>query len=60
MFLLDEQEQKNAPESFELKKAGGKKFGDYGFRVQVSPLDGLRSLCRCLSGKRKGIDNGTG
>lgn len=39
MFLLDEQEQKNAPESFELKKAGGKKFGDYGFRVQVSPLD---------------------
>lgn len=38
-FLLDEEEQKNAPETFETKKAVGKGLTDYGFRMQVSPLD---------------------
>ena len=39
IFLLDKKELKNAPESFETKEARNKKLKDYGFRVQVSPLD---------------------
>ncbi len=38
-FLLDEEEQKNAPDAFETKKAVGKGLTDYGFRMQISPLD---------------------
>ena len=38
-FLLDEEEQKNAPEAFETKKAMGKGLEGLGFRIQVSPLD---------------------
>ena len=38
-FLVTEEEKANAPEGFETKKAVGKGLEDYGFRIQVSPLD---------------------
>lgn len=38
-FLLDEEEKKNAPEAFETLKATGKGLEEYGFRMQISPLD---------------------
>ena len=38
-FLLDEEELKNAPETFETKKAVGKGLEGLEFRIQVSPLD---------------------
>ena len=37
--LLTEEEKKNAPATFEAKKAQGKELSDYYFRVQVSTLD---------------------
>jgi len=38
-FLLNEEELKNAPETFETKKAVGKGLEGLEFRIQVSPLD---------------------
>lgn len=38
-FLLDEEEAKNAPESFESKKAVGKGLEGLQYRIQVSTLD---------------------
>ena len=38
-FLLDEEEVKNAPETFETKKALGKGLEGLEFRIQISPLD---------------------
>jgi len=38
-FVLDENEQKNAPEKFATLKAIGKELAGYTFRIQVSPLD---------------------
>ncbi|OLN34055.1 pyruvate:ferredoxin (flavodoxin) oxidoreductase [Desulfosporosinus metallidurans] len=38
-FLLNEEEVKNAPETFNTKKANGKEATGLQFRVQVSPLD---------------------
>jgi pyruvate-ferredoxin/flavodoxin oxidoreductase len=38
-FLLNEDEEKKAPDSFETKKALGKGLEGYGYRIQVSPLD---------------------
>lgn len=38
-FLMDEEEVKNAPETFVGKKALGKEAGGLQFRVQVSTLD---------------------
>lgn len=38
-FLLNEEEKKNAPASFETKKAVGKGLEGLEFRIQVSPLD---------------------
>jgi pyruvate-ferredoxin/flavodoxin oxidoreductase len=38
-FLLNEQEMKNKPESFETKKALGKGMENMQYRIQVSPLD---------------------
>ena len=38
-FLLDEEEKRNAPETFETKKAVGKGLEGLEFRIQVSPLD---------------------
>jgi pyruvate-ferredoxin/flavodoxin oxidoreductase len=37
--LLDENEAKNAPESFATKKALGANLGQYRYRMQVSPYD---------------------
>ncbi len=39
-FLMNEEEMKNAPETFTAKKAmGGKAFEGLEFRIQVTPLD---------------------
>ena len=38
-FLVSEDEKKVAPASFVTKKAIGKGFEEYGFRMQVTPLD---------------------
>ncbi|MBC2579802.1 pyruvate:ferredoxin (flavodoxin) oxidoreductase [Clostridium sp. DJ247] len=38
-FLLDEDEIKRAPDTFKTKKAAGKGLENYGFRIQVAPLD---------------------
>jgi len=38
-FLMNEDEVKNAPETFAAKKANGKEAVGLQFRVQVSPLD---------------------
>ena len=38
-FLVDEEEQKNAPKDFYTKKALGKGLGEYGYRIQLAPLD---------------------
>ena len=38
-FLLNEEEKKNAPETFVTKKAIGKGLQGLEFRIQVSPLD---------------------
>ncbi|WP_432405333.1 pyruvate:ferredoxin (flavodoxin) oxidoreductase [Wukongibacter sp. M2B1] len=38
-FLLNEEEKKNAPDTFETKKAIGKGFEGFEYRMQVSPLD---------------------
>ena len=38
-FLLNEEEKKNAPESFATKKAIGKGLEGLEYRIQVSPLD---------------------
>ncbi len=38
-FVLDEDDIKNAPKSFESKKLAGKDLGHLNWRIQVSPLD---------------------
>ncbi|NLY42969.1 MAG: pyruvate:ferredoxin (flavodoxin) oxidoreductase [Clostridiaceae bacterium] len=38
-FLLDEEEVKKAPDTFETKKAMGRGLEKYQYRIQVSPLD---------------------
>ncbi len=38
-FLLDEEEKKNAPETFTTKPATGPQFKGYEYRIQVSALD---------------------
>lgn len=38
-YLLDEDEQKKAPDSFITKSANTKDINQYAFRMQVSPLD---------------------
>ncbi len=37
--LITDEELKNAPEGFETRKARGKGFENYDYRIQVSPLD---------------------
>lgn len=39
LYLLNREEAERAPSSFTTKKAAGKGLEDYGFRVQISPLD---------------------
>lgn len=38
-FLLNEAEQKNAPAAFKTKQPSNPKLKEYGYRIQVSPLD---------------------
>ncbi len=38
-FLLDDEELKKAPESFVVKKASGKNFEGYHYKIQISPMD---------------------
>ncbi|WPC39178.1 pyruvate:ferredoxin (flavodoxin) oxidoreductase [Clostridium sp. JS66] len=38
-FLLNEEEVKNAPDTFETKKAAGKGLETFEYRIQVDPLD---------------------
>ena len=38
-YLLDEEEMKNKPDTFETKEAIGKGLEGLGYRIQISPLD---------------------
>lgn len=38
-ILINEEEKNNAPETFETLKATGKGLEEYGFKIQISPLD---------------------
>lgn len=38
-FLLNDAEVQNAPESFNVKKATGKNFDGYHYKIQISPMD---------------------
>ncbi|AUS95896.1 pyruvate:ferredoxin (flavodoxin) oxidoreductase [Clostridium thermosuccinogenes] len=38
-LLLNEEEQNNAPDTFETKPAAGKGLEGLGYRIQISPLD---------------------
>ncbi len=38
-FLLNEEEKKNAPETFKTKKATGRQLAGYEYRIQVTTLD---------------------
>ncbi len=38
-FLLTDEEAKNAPDSFQTKKAIGKGLEGYNYKIQISPLD---------------------
>ncbi len=38
-FLLDEEEQRNAPETFVTKKAAGRNLEGYHYKIQISPMD---------------------
>lgn len=56
-FLVTEDEAKNAPESFKTKKAIGKGFEDYTYRIQVSVLDctGCGNCVEICPAKEKAI-----
>mgnify|MGYP005841622891 CR=1 FL=1 len=56
-FLLNQEEVKNAPEGFESKKAIGKGFEEYNFRMQVSVLDcaGCGSCVQVCPSKEKAM-----
>ena len=38
-FLINDEELKNAPKNFKSKKANGKGFENYNYRIQISTLD---------------------
>ena len=56
-FLINEEEAKNAPEGFTSKKAIGKGFEDYTYRIQVSVLDctGCGNCVEICPAKEKAI-----
>ena len=56
-FLINEEEAKNAPEGFNSKKAIGKGFEDYTYRIQVSVLDctGCGNCVEICPAKEKAI-----
>ena len=57
-FLLDEEEKKNAPESFETKKAVGKGLEGLEYRIQISALDctGCGSCADVCPAKNKALE----
>ena len=57
LFLLDEEEQKRAPESYRTKAALGKNLGAYQLRVQISPLDctGCGNCAQICPAKEKAL-----
>ncbi|WP_250278860.1 pyruvate:ferredoxin (flavodoxin) oxidoreductase [[Clostridium] colinum] len=56
-FLVNEDEAKNAPEGFNTKKAIGKGFENYTYRIQVSVLDctGCGNCVEICPAKEKAI-----
>ncbi|WP_353894157.1 pyruvate:ferredoxin (flavodoxin) oxidoreductase [Proteinivorax hydrogeniformans] len=56
-FLVDEDEEKKAPASFEMKPAMGKDFKGLKYRLQVSPLDctGCGNCVDTCPAKKKAI-----
>ncbi|NLJ87564.1 MAG: pyruvate:ferredoxin (flavodoxin) oxidoreductase [Epulopiscium sp.] len=56
-FLIDEDEDKNAPEGFTSKKAIGKGLENYKYRIQVSVLDctGCGSCAQVCPAKEKAL-----
>ncbi|MDD3971864.1 MAG: pyruvate:ferredoxin (flavodoxin) oxidoreductase, partial [Clostridia bacterium] len=56
-FLVNEEEQKNAPEGFETKKAVGKGLDGITFRIQVSPYDcaGCGNCAQVCPSKEKAL-----
>ncbi|MGF7184578.1 pyruvate-ferredoxin/flavodoxin oxidoreductase [Desulfitispora alkaliphila] len=56
-FLVNEDEKKNAPESFVTKKALGKPLAGLEYRIQVSPLDciGCGSCANVCPAKEKAL-----
>ena len=57
-FLLDEEEKKNAPETFETKKGMGKGADKYEYRIQISPLDctGCGNCAQVCPAKDKALE----
>ena len=57
-FLLDEEEQKRAPETFETKKALGKGAAGYEYRIQISALDctGCGNCAQVCPAKNKALE----
>ena len=56
-FLLDEEEVKNAPDTFETKKGTGKGASDFSYKIQVSPLDctGCGNCAQVCPAKEKAL-----
>ncbi|MDD7363699.1 MAG: pyruvate:ferredoxin (flavodoxin) oxidoreductase [Peptoniphilus sp.] len=56
-FLLDKDEAAKKPESFETKKANGKGFEEYEYRIQMSPLDctGCGNCAQVCPAKKKAL-----
>jgi len=56
-FLVTEEEKANAPEGCETKKAIGKGFENYTYRIQVDPLDcqGCSSCANACPAKNKAL-----
>ena len=56
-FLLDKEEAKEKPETFETMSARGKGLTDYEFRIQISPLDctGCGNCAQVCPAKEKAL-----
>jgi pyruvate-ferredoxin/flavodoxin oxidoreductase len=56
-FLMTDEQLKDAPETFETKKALGKEFVGYNYRIQVSPLDctGCENCANVCPAKQKAL-----
>ncbi len=56
-YLLDENEAKNAPETFKTKQAVGKGLEKYQYRIQIDPLDctGCGNCAQVCPAKEKAL-----